>query len=193
VEKKSGNRVSLAVFRHPACRHRASFRNVILFSPAQGLAAEVPAGCRTFFVNSAAPGRFAAGIRLPFRQVPAGSIGKKIPVGFLKAAIAEIAQVVRLAFLDGYEGEPAAALATTAAGAGDRLALRCFHAYTGGIAIRVRITDPLKVSGTGIKDLGEDGMLERRGTVIPARNRKRRQADAIGADIFMHFRERNFL
>jgi hypothetical protein len=60
--------------------------------------------------------------------VPAGSIGKKVTIGFLKAPVAEIAQIVRFAFLDGYQREPAAALATSAAGAGDRLAMRRVHA-----------------------------------------------------------------
>jgi hypothetical protein len=77
--------------------------------------------------------------------VPAGGIGKKVTINFLKAPVAEVAQVVRFAFLDGYEREPAAALATTAAGAGDRRAMLRIHAYTGGIAIRVRITDNRKV------------------------------------------------
>ena len=94
--------------------------------------------------------------------MPAGSIGKKVTIGFLKAAIAEIAQVVRLAFLDRYEREPAATLATTAAGAGDRRSLRCFHAYTRWIAIRVRITDNRKVSTYVLKDQRDNGILEKR-------------------------------
>lgn len=95
--------------------------------------------------------------------MPAGSVGEKVTIAFLKAPIAEVAQVVRFAFLDGYERKPAATLATTAAGAGDRRALRCFHAYTHGIALRVRITDSRKVSGSMFKDLGDNGILERTG------------------------------
>lgn len=171
METKSG-RVFLAVFRLPACRHRASIRNVILLFHAHGLPAEVPAGSRTFVVNSAAPWCFSAAIRLLFLQVPAGSIRKKITIAFLKAPVAEVAQVVRFAFLDGYEREPAAALATTAAGAGDRRALRCVHAYTRGIAIRVRITDNRRVSGSVFKDQSDNGILEKNGIWIPARYRR---------------------
>lgn len=95
--------------------------------------------------------------------MPAGRIGKKVAIGFLKAPIAEVAQIVRLAFLNGYEREPAAAFATTAAGAGDRRAMLGFHAYTGGIAIRVRITDNGRVSGSVFIDLSDNGILDKVG------------------------------
>jgi hypothetical protein len=73
--------------------------------------------------------------------VPAGGVGKEIIVGFLKAPLAEVMQIVGFAFTDRYYGEPAAAFAATAAGTGDRGIVLRFHAYTGRIAPRVRVTD----------------------------------------------------
>jgi len=52
--------------------------------------------------------------------VPAGGIRKEIAVGLLQAPLAEVVQLVGLALPDKDDGEPAAALATAAAGAGGR-------------------------------------------------------------------------
>jgi hypothetical protein len=73
--------------------------------------------------------------------MPAGGVGKKIAVVFLKAPLAEVVPVVGFALTDRYYREPAAAFAAPAAGAGDRGGVLRFHGNTDGIAIRVRITD----------------------------------------------------
>lgn len=59
--------------------------------------------------------------------MPAGGVGKKIIVGFLKAPLAEVMQIVGFAFTDRYYGEPAAAFAATAAGTGDWGVMLRFH------------------------------------------------------------------
>jgi len=56
--------------------------------------------------------------------MPAGGVGKKIIVGFLKTPFAEVMQIMGFALTDRYNGEPAAAFAATAAGAGDRGVMR---------------------------------------------------------------------
>jgi hypothetical protein len=50
--------------------------------------------------------------------VPARGIGKEKAVRFLKTAFAEVMQLVGFALPDKNDGEPAAALAAVAAGAG---------------------------------------------------------------------------
>ncbi len=132
---------SLPLFLPPPSRHRASIGDIIPLPATQGFPAEVTAGCRPFIIDGTAPSRNSAPIRLLFLQVPAGGVGKKITVGFLKTALTEVMQIVGFAFTDRYYGEPAAAFAATAAGTGDRGVVLRFHAYTGGIATRVRVTD----------------------------------------------------
>jgi hypothetical protein len=60
-------------------------------------------------------------------QVPAGSIGKEKIVCFPKTAFAEVLQLVGFALPDENNGEPAAALSASAAGAGSRDWLGRFH------------------------------------------------------------------
>lgn len=131
----------LPFFLPPPASHRAFIRDIIPLPATQGFPAEVTTGCRPFIVDGAAPSRNSAPIRLLFLQVPAGGVSKKIIIGFLKAPLAEVTQIVGFAFTDRYYGEPAAAFAATAAGTGDRGVVLRFHAYTGGIATRVRVTD----------------------------------------------------
>jgi hypothetical protein len=90
----------LLSFPVPASRHRASFRNVIPLSAAQGLAAEIPAGGRPVLINCTAPDCFSAAVRFVFLQMPAGGIDKKITIGFPHTTLAEVVQVVRFAFPD---------------------------------------------------------------------------------------------
>jgi hypothetical protein len=59
--------------------------------------------------------------------VPAWGIGKEKTVRFLKTPFAEVLQLVGFALTDQNDGEPAAALAATAAGAGRRGNLGVFH------------------------------------------------------------------
>ena len=131
----------LPFFLPPPSRHRASIRDIIPLPATQGFPAKVTAGCRPFIVDGATPSRDSVCIRFRFLQVPAGGVGKEIIVGFLKAPLAEVMQIVGFAFTDRYYGEPAAAFAATAAGTGDRGIVLRFHAYTGRIAPRVRVTD----------------------------------------------------
>jgi hypothetical protein len=60
-------------------------------------------------------------------QVPAGSIGKEKAVCFQKTAFAEVLQLVGFALPDENNGEPAAALSTSAAGATSRDRVGGFH------------------------------------------------------------------
>ena len=105
----------------PAPRHRTAFRNIIPLPASQGLAAEVPAGGGPLLVNGTAPFPDSAAIRLIFAQVLARGVNKEVTVRFLQPPLAEVMQLVGFALPDGDEREPAAALATVAAGAGYRV------------------------------------------------------------------------
>jgi hypothetical protein len=59
--------------------------------------------------------------------VPARGISKEITVRFLQPPLAEVMQLVGFALSDENEGEPAAALAATAAGVACRRGLMRFH------------------------------------------------------------------
>jgi hypothetical protein len=59
--------------------------------------------------------------------VPAWGIGKEKAVRFFKTPFAEVLQLVGFALPDQNDGEPAAALAATAAGTGRRGSLGWFH------------------------------------------------------------------
>ena len=59
--------------------------------------------------------------------MPARGIGKEKAVRFLKTAFAEVMQLVGFALPDKNDGEPAAALAAVAAGAGRWGRLGGFH------------------------------------------------------------------
>ena len=110
----------LLFFLLPGCGHGAPFRNIIPLPATQGFPAEVPTGSRSFLVDGTTPFPDAASVGILFAQVLAGGVGKKITVGFLKAPFTEVMQIVGFALTDRYYGEPAAAFAATAAGAGDR-------------------------------------------------------------------------
>jgi hypothetical protein len=120
------NGIFLLFLRFFTC-HRTSFGNVIPFPPAQGPAAEVPAGGRTVIIDGTAPLPGPAAVRLLFIQMPAGCIGKEKAVRFLQAPFAEVMQLVGFAIPDEDNGEPAAALTTAAAGAGYGGRLGGFH------------------------------------------------------------------
>lgn len=98
-------------------RHCTPFRHKIPLPATQGLAAEVATGSRPGLVNGTAPLPDTTAIRLIFAQVPARGIGKEIAACFGKPPLAEVMQLVGLALPHGDEREPAAALATAAAGA----------------------------------------------------------------------------
>jgi hypothetical protein len=106
---------------------RTAFWDVIAFPPTQCPATEVPAGGRTPVVDSTTPLPDPAFVRRLFMQVPAGSIGKEKTVCFPKTAFAEVLQLVGFALPDENNGEPAAALSASAAGAGNRDWLGRFH------------------------------------------------------------------
>jgi hypothetical protein len=117
----------LAFFRLPATGHRTPFRYIIPFPAAQNFPAEITTGGRPFLIDSAAPLRNAAAIRLLFSQVPAWRIGKELAVCFLKTPLAEVVQLVGFALPDEGKREPATAFAAPAAGAGDRRDGMRFH------------------------------------------------------------------
>jgi len=102
----------------PYTRHRTSFRNVISLPATQGLAAEVPTRGRPVVVDCTGPLPDPVAVRLLLTYVPAWGIGKEKAVRFLKTAFAEVMQLVGFALPDKNDGEPAAALAAVAAGAG---------------------------------------------------------------------------
>jgi len=108
-------------------RHRTAGRNIIALPATQSLAAEVAAGSWPFLIDGTSPLHNAAAIRLLFLQVPARRLSKKKPVLFLQSPLAEVMQLVGFALPDEDHREPAAARATAAAGAGDRLIWRRFH------------------------------------------------------------------
>lgn len=93
----------------------------------QWFAAEIPAGSRPGLVNGTSPFPDPVVIRLLFAQVPARGISKEITVRFLQPPLAEVMQLVGFALSDENKGEPAAALAATAAGVACYRGLVRFH------------------------------------------------------------------
>jgi hypothetical protein len=128
--------------------HCTSFRHVIPLTATQGLAAEVPAGSRPGLVDGTAPLHNSAAIRLFFPQVPARGVGKEKTVFLPQPPLAEVMQLVGFALPDEDEGEPAAAFATAAAGAGCRGYVMRVHVSTLWITKWVRIADRLRVHQT---------------------------------------------
>jgi hypothetical protein len=119
--------------------HRTSFGNVIALPATQGPAAEVPAGCRTPVIDSTTPLPDPAVVRRLFTQVPARCIGKEKAIRFQKTAFAEVLQLVGFALPDENNGEPAAALSASAAGAGCRGRSGGFH----GVITVPRLNGPV--------------------------------------------------
>ncbi len=117
-----------SVFRFPAlsASHRTSLRNVKPLAAAQGFSAEVTTGSRPGFVNRTDPFLNSTAIRLLFTQVLTGCIDKEITAFFFKPPLAEVMQLVGFTLPDKDNREPAAALATLAAGSG-RGGLGGFH------------------------------------------------------------------
>jgi hypothetical protein len=113
-------------------RHRATGRHVIPLPATQGPATEIPAGSWPGLVDGTAPLRNPAPVRFFLFQVPAGRIGKEVPVRFPQPPFAEVVQLMGLALPDKNQGQPAAAFTAAAADAGRRNWMRLFHTGTVG-------------------------------------------------------------